>query len=125
NIVRQCGLTRENQDGFALASQQKASAAARAGRFTDEIVRVTIAGRKGDTVVSEDEFIRHDATLEAIAGMRPAFEKDGTVTAANASGVNDGAAALVLMSGEAMKSHGARPLARIAAWATAGVDPQV
>lgn len=125
NIVRQCGLTRENQDKFALSSQQKASAAARAGRFADEIAPVTIAGRKGSTVVSEDEFIRHDATLEAIAGVRPAFEKNGTVTAANASGINDGAAALVLMSDMAMKANGTRPMARIAAWATAGVDPQV
>jgi acetyl-CoA C-acetyltransferase len=125
NIVRQHGLSREDQDAFALRSQQRASAAARAGRFADEIVPVTIAGRKGEHVVTDDEFIRHDATLESMEKLRPAFEKDGTVTAANASGVNDGAAALVLMSGEATRIHGATPLARIVSWATAGVDPQV
>jgi acetyl-CoA C-acetyltransferase len=125
NIVRQHGLSREDQDAFALRSQQRASAAARAGRFADEIVPVTIAGRKGEHVVTDDEFIRHDATLESMEKLRPAFEKDGTVTAANASGVNDGAAALVLMSGEAARIHGATPLARIVSWPTAGVDPQV
>lgn len=125
NVVRQCGLTRENQDAFALRSQQRASAAAKAGRFADEIVPVTVRGRKGDTLVSDDEFIRHDATLDAIAGLRPAFEKDGTVTAANSSGINDGAAALVLMGGAALAAHGGQPMARIVSWATSGLDPQV
>ncbi|WP_116652589.1 acetyl-CoA C-acetyltransferase [Pelagibacterium sediminicola] len=125
NIVRQCGLTRENQDTFALRSQQRASAAAKEGRFADEIVPVSIPGRKGDTLVSDDEFIRHDATLDAIANLRPAFEKDGTVTAANSSGINDGAAALVLMGGAALAAHDAQPLARIVSWATSGLDPQV
>lgn len=125
NIVRQCGLTRENQDTFALRSQQRASAAAKEGRFADEIVPVSIPGRKGDTLVSDDEFIRHDATLDAIANLRPAFEKDGTVTAANSSGINDGAAALVLMGGAALAAHDTQPLARIVSWATSGLDPQV
>ncbi|WP_127145367.1 acetyl-CoA C-acetyltransferase [Pelagibacterium montanilacus] len=125
NVVRQCGLTRENQDEYALRSQQRASAAAREGRFDAEIVPVTIPGRKGDTVISADEFIRHDATMDAMTRVRPAFEKDGTVTAANASGVNDGAAALVVMNRAAMERHGARPLARMVSFATAGLDPQV
>ncbi|WP_196258047.1 acetyl-CoA C-acetyltransferase [Pelagibacterium limicola] len=125
NIVRQCGLTRESLDQFALRSQQRASAAARAGRFSSEVVSVTVAGRKGETIVTEDEFIRHDATLESMAKLRPAFEENGTVTAANASGVNDGAAALVLMSGAALKANGCAPMARIVSWATAGLDPQV
>lgn len=125
NVVRQCGLTREQQDEFALRSQLKASAAAREGRFAAEIVSVTVPGRKGDTVIDADEFIRHDATLEGIVKVRPAFEKDGTVTAANASGVNDGAATLVLLSEAALAGHGAAPLARIVSWATTGLDPQV
>jgi|TARA_A100001391_G_scaffold63912_1_gene39888 acetyl-CoA C-acetyltransferase len=125
NVVRQCGLTREQQDQFALRSQQRASAAQKDGKFADEIVPVTIAGRKGDTVVSEDEFIRHDASIESMEKLRPAFEKDGTVTAANSSGINDGAAALILMSDAALKQHGATSLARIVSWATAGVDPNV
>lgn len=125
NVVRQCGLTRVQQDQFALRSQQRASAAQKDGKFADEIVPVTIAGRKGDTVVSEDEFIRHDASIESMEKLRPAFEKDGTVTAANSSGINDGAAALILMSDAALKQHGATSLARIVSWATAGVDPNV
>tara|TARA_R100000365_G_scaffold3339_1_gene10820 strand:- start:2949 stop:4139 length:1191 start_codon:yes stop_codon:yes gene_type:complete len=125
NVVRQCGLTREQQDQFALRSQQRASAAQRDGKFAGEIVPVTIAGRKGETVVDQDEFIRHDASLESMEKLRPAFEKDGTVTAANSSGINDGAAALVLMSDAALRDHGATSLARIVSWATAGLDPNV
>ena len=125
NVVRQCGLTRVQQDQFALRSQQRASAAQKDGKFAGEIVPVTIAGRKGDTVVSEDEFIRHDASIESMEKLRPAFEKDGTVTAANSSGINDGAAALILMSDAALQQHGATSLARIVSWATAGVDPNV
>jgi acetyl-CoA C-acetyltransferase len=125
NVVRQCGLTREQQDQFALRSQQRASAAQKDGKFAGEIVPVTIAGRKGATVVSEDEFIRHDASIESMEKLRPAFEKDGTVTAANSSGINDGAAALVLMSDAALKQHGTTSLARIVSWATAGLDPNV
>ena len=125
NVARQCGISRDRQDGFALRSQQRASAAQKAGRFDAEIAPVTIAGRKGEIVVSEDEFIRHDATLEAMGKLRPAFEKDGSVTAGNSSGINDGAAALVLMSEAALKESGATPMARIASWATAGLDPNV
>lgn len=125
NVARQCGITREQQDVFALRSQHNASAAAKEGRFAAEIVPVTLAGRKGDVIVEADEFIRHDATLDAMAKLRPAFEKDGTVTAANASGINDGAAALVLLSETALAGHGATPMARIAGWATSGLDPQV
>lgn len=125
NIVRKYKLTRQGQDSFALTSQQRASAASKAGRFVDEIVPVTISSRKGDIVISEDEYIRHDATAESMAQLKPAFEKDGTVTAANASGINDGAAALVLMSGEAMEAKGLKPLARIASFAHTGLDPQV
>eukprot|EP00873_Tetraselmis_striata_P031200 jgi/Tetstr1/451464/TSEL_038500.t1 len=125
NVVRQCGLTREQQDQFALRSQQRASAAQRDGKFAGEIVPVTIAGRKGETVVDQDEFIRHDASLESMEKLRPAFEKNGTVTAANSSGINDGAAALVLMSDAALRDHGATSLARIVSWATAGLDPNV
>ncbi|MBD3609016.1 MAG: acetyl-CoA C-acetyltransferase [Gammaproteobacteria bacterium] len=125
NIVREYKLTREGQDQFALTSQQRASAASRAGRFVDEITPVTISTRKGDIVVSEDEYIRHDATAESMAKLRPAFEKEGTVTAANASGINDGAAALVLMSGAAMAEKGVQPMARIASSAHTGLDPQV
>ena len=110
---------------FAVASQNKAEAAQKAGKFADEIAPVTIKGRKGDMVVDQDEYIRHGATLEAMAGLRPAFNKDGSVTAANASGLNDGAAALVLMSADEAKARGLKPLARIASWATAGVDPAI
>jgi len=125
NIVRACGISRERQDEYALRSQQRASAAQKAGRFVDEIVPVTVKDRKLEEVLSEDEFIRHDATADGMAKVRPAFEKDGTVTAANSSGINDGAAALVLMSESALDRCNAQPVARIASWATAGVDPEV
>ena len=123
NVARAYQITREEQDAFAVASQQKASAAQKAGRFQSEIVAVTVKGRKGDVVVSEDEYIRHDASLEAMAKLRPAFTKDGTVTAGNASGINDGAAALVVLAASEAAKRGLTPLARIAAFATAGVDP--
>ena len=125
NVAEKWQITREQQDEFAVASQNKASAAQRAGKFKDEIVPVTIPTRKGDIVVEEDEYIRHDLEIEKIQGMRPAFVKDGTVTAANASGINDGAAALVLMSEAELNKRGATPLARIASWAQAGVDPAI
>ncbi|MEO6340662.1 MAG: acetyl-CoA C-acetyltransferase [Caulobacteraceae bacterium] len=125
NIAARWQITREDQDRFAVASQNKAEAARAAGLFKDEIVSVTIKGRKGDTVVSDDEYIRAGATYEAMAGLRPAFSKEGTVTAANASGLNDGAAALVLMTAAEAAKRGIEPLARIASWATAGVDPAV
>ncbi len=125
NVARAWDLSRERQDLFALASQQKAEAAQKAGRLRDEIVPVTIKGRKGDVVVSDDEYPKHGTTLEALAKLRPAFAKDGTVTAGNASGLNDGAAALVLMTAENAARRGVTPLARIASWATAGVDPSI
>jgi len=125
NVAREWQITREMQDKFAVASQNKAEAARKAGRFKDEIVPVTIKGRKGDTVVDTDEFIRDGVTYEGIAGLKPAFDKNGTVTAANASGINDGAAALVLMSAKEADARRIAPLARIASWATVGVDPAV
>jgi acetyl-CoA C-acetyltransferase len=125
NVARQWQLTREVQDAFALASQNKAEAAQKAGRFQDEIVAVTVKGRKGDTIVDQDEYIRHGATLESMQKLRPAFDKDGTVTAANASGINDGAAAALLMTESEAVRRGITPLARIVSWATAGVDPQI
>ena len=125
NIASRWQITRGDQDAFAVASQNKAEAAQKAGRFDAEIVPVTIKGRKGDTVVDKDEFIRHGVTLDAISGLRPAFTKDGSVTAANASGLNDGAAALVLMSADEAKKRGLTPLARIASWANAGVEPEI
>jgi acetyl-CoA C-acetyltransferase len=125
NIAARWQITREDQDNFAVTSQNRAEAAQKAGKFADEIVAVTIKGRKGDTVVDQDEYIRHGATYEAMAGLRPAFNKEGSVTAANASGLNDGAAALVLMSAEEAKKRGLKPLARIASWANAGVDPEI
>ncbi len=125
NIVRQCGLSRSDQDELALRSQHRASAAQREGRFVGEIVPVTVASRKGDVIVERDEFIRHDTGIESMARLRPAFEKDGTVTAGNSTGINDGAAALVLMSADLAAREGAKPLARIVSWATAGLDPQV
>jgi acetyl-CoA C-acetyltransferase len=125
NVARQFRIAREQQDAFAVASQNKAEAARKAGRFKDEIVPVTVKGRKGDVVVDSDEYIREGATLAAMAGLRPAFDKTGTVTAGNASGLNDGAAALVLMSGPDAAARGLKPLARIASWAQAGVDPKV
>jgi acetyl-CoA C-acetyltransferase len=125
NVARAYQITREEQDEFALASQQKASAAQKAGRFKDEIAAVTVKGRRGDTVVENDEYIRHDSSIETMTKLRPAFTKDGTVTAGNASGINDGASALVVMSGAEAARRGLTPLARIASFATAGVDPQV
>ncbi len=125
NIARKWQLTREDQDKFALGSQNKAEAAQKAGKFKDEIVPFTVKTRKGDVVVADDEYIRHGATLNSLAKLRPAFDKDGTVTAGNASGLNDGAAAVVLMSEEEAKRRGIKPLARIASWATAGVDPSI
>jgi acetyl-CoA C-acetyltransferase len=125
NIAARWQITREDQDRFAVASQNKAEAARKAGRFKDEITPVTIKGRKGDTVVADDEFIRDGVTLESISGLRPAFTKDGTVTAANASGLNDGAAALVLMTAKEAERRGLKPLARIASWAHAGVPPEI
>ncbi|UXN62229.1 acetyl-CoA C-acetyltransferase [Phyllobacterium zundukense] len=125
NIATKWQLTREEQDKFALGSQNKAEAAQKAGKFKDEIVPFTVKTRKGDVVVADDEYIRHGATLDSLAKLRPAFDKDGTVTAGNASGLNDGAAAVVLMSEEEAKRRGIKPLARIASWATAGVDPSI
>jgi acetyl-CoA C-acetyltransferase len=125
NVARQWQITREEQDKFATASQNKAEAAKKAGKFKDEIVPVTIKTRKGDTVVSEDEYIREGAKVEDAAKLRPAFDKEGTVTAANASGINDGAAAVVLMTAKEAKKRKLKPIARIKSWATAGVDPKV
>jgi acetyl-CoA C-acetyltransferase len=125
NIAARWQITREDQDRFAVASQNKAEAAQKAGKFKNEIAPVTIKGRKGDTIVSDDEYIRAGVTLESIAGLRPAFNKDGTVTAANASGLNDGAAALVLMTAGEAARRGLKPLARIASWAHAGVPPEI
>jgi acetyl-CoA C-acetyltransferase len=125
NLAEKYQITREDQDVFAVASQHKASAARSGGRFKDEISPVTIKGRKGETIVADDEYIRDGSTIEAMAALRPAFKKDGTVTAANASGVNDGAAALVLMSADDAATRGAPVLGRIASWATCGVDPSI
>ena len=125
NIADTFHISRADQDAFAVASQNRAEAAQKAGRFDDEIAPVTIKGRKGDTIVDKDEFIRHGATLEAMQGLKPAFTKEGSVTAANASGLNDGAAALVLMSAADAKARGLTPLARIVSSATAGVGPAV
>ena len=125
NVAQQWQITREEQDRFAVASQNKAEAAKKAGRFKDEIAPVTVKSRKGETVVDTDEYIRDGATIEAMTGLRPAFAKDGTVTAGNASGLNDGAAVLVLMSAKDAAARGLTPLARIASWAQAGVDPKV
>jgi acetyl-CoA C-acetyltransferase len=125
NVATQGQITREDQDRFAVLSQNRAEAAQKAGRFDAEIAPVTIKGRKGDTVVDKDEYIRIGATYESVAGLRPAFSKEGTVTAANASGLNDGAAVMVLMREADAAARGLTPLARIASWATAGVDPAV
>jgi acetyl-CoA C-acetyltransferase len=125
NVARAYQITRAEQDEFALASQHKASAAQKEGRFKSEIAPVTVKTRKGETVVSDDEYIRHDSSAETMAKLRPAFSKDGTVTAGNASGINDGAAALVVMSGREAEKRGLVPLARIVSFATAGVDPAV
>ena len=123
NVARQYQLTRTEQDEFAAASQRKAGEAQKAGRFKDEIVPVTVKGRKGDVVVSEDEYPKPETSMEILGKLRPAFAKDGTVTAGNASGINDGAAALVVMSAAEAARRGITPLARIVSWATAGVDP--
>ena len=125
NVAEQYQIGRAAQDAFAVRSQNLAEKARTDGRFKDEIAAVTVKGRKGDTIVSDDEYIRAGATLDGISGLRPAFKKDGTVTAANASGINDGAAALVLMSAEEAKKRGATVLARVASWASAGVDPSI
>ncbi|QLC21881.1 acetyl-CoA C-acetyltransferase [Parasphingopyxis sp. CP4] len=125
NLAEQYQVTREDQDGFAARSQNLAEAARSEGRFVDEIAPVTVAHRKGETIVDQDEYIREGVTTEGLAGLRPAFKKDGTVTAANASGINDGAAALVVMSAEEAEKRGAPVLCRIASWASAGVDPSI
>ena len=125
NVAGQWQITRDEQDEFAAGSQQKAEEAQNAGRFNDEITAVTISGRKGDTVVEADEYPRHGTTTETLGKLRPAFSKDGTVTAGNASGINDGAAAIVLTSSDEAERRGLKPLARIASWATAGVEPSV
>jgi acetyl-CoA C-acetyltransferase len=123
NVAKEYQITRAEQDAFAAHSQQKASAAQKAGKFKDEIAPVTVTTRKGETVVADDEYIRHDSTVESMTKLRPAFQKDGTVTAGNASGLNDGAAAVVVMSATEAAKRGLTPLARIASFATAGVDP--
>jgi len=125
NVAQKWQLTRDEQDAFALASQNKAEAAQKAGKFVDEIVPVTIKSRKGETIVDADEYPKHGTTIESLSKLRPAFDKEGTVTAGNASGINDGAAALILMSAENAKKRGAPVLARIKSWATAGVDPAI
>jgi acetyl-CoA C-acetyltransferase len=125
NVAREWQITREAQDHFAVASQNKAEAARKSGRFKQEIAPVTVKERKSEKVIDTDEFIRDGVTYEGISGLKPAFQKDGTVTAANASGINDGAAALVLMSAKDADTRGLKPLARIASWASAGVDPSI
>ena len=125
NVAQKWQITREQQDEFATLSQQKAEAAQKAGKFKDEITPITVKGRKGDTVIDTDEYPKHGSTLEALQKLRPAFTKDGTVTAGNASGINDGAVALVLMTAADAAARKIKPLARIVSWATAGVDPAV
>jgi len=125
NVAAQWQITREMQDTLAVASQNKAEAAQKAGRFADEIVAFVIKGRKGDVTVDQDEYIRHGATMDAMAKLRPAFARDGSVTAGNASGLNDGAAGVLLMSADEAARRGIEPLARIASYATAGVDPKI
>jgi len=125
NLAEKYQISREAQDAFAVSSQNKAEAARASGRFQDEIAAVTVKGRKGDTIVDTDEYIRAGATLDAMQALRPAFKKDGTVTAANASGINDGAAALVLMGADEAARRNAPVLARIAGFATCGVDPSI
>ncbi len=125
NVAQQYQISRDAQDAFAAASQQKAGAAQKAGKFKDEIVAVTVKSRKGDIVVDADEYPKPDTTVEGLAKLRPAFNKEGTVTAGNASGINDGAAALVLMSAEDAAQRGIKPLGRIASWATEGLDPKI
>ncbi len=125
NVARQWQITRDAQDRFAVASQNKAEAAQKAGKFKDEITPVTVASRKGDVIVEQDEYIRHGATIDQVAKLRAAFQKDGTVTPGNASGINDGAAAVILMSAKDAEKRGLTPLARIVSWAHAGVDPAI
>ena len=125
NVASQWQITREMQDAFAVASQNKAEAAQLAGRFADEIIPFVIKGRKADVTVDQDEYVRHGATLESVQKLKPAFLKDGTMTAANASGLNDGAAAVLLMSADEAERRGIEPLARIASYATAGLDPSI
>ncbi len=125
NLAEQYQITREAQDAFSVRSQNLAEAARSSGRFRDEIAAVTVSGRKGDTIVADDEYIRSGVTIDSVSGVRPAFKKDGTVTAANASGLNDGAAALVVMSRAEAERRGSSILARIASWASAGVDPSI
>ncbi len=125
NVAQKWQITREQQDQFAVASQQKAEAAQKAGKFKDEIVPVVIKGRRGDVTVDTDEHPKHGTTFEVLSGLRPAFDKNGTVTAGNASGINDGAAAVVLMTVDAAAKRGIAPMARIVSWATAGVDPAI
>ncbi|HMQ39956.1 MAG TPA: acetyl-CoA C-acetyltransferase [Paracoccus sp. (in: a-proteobacteria)] len=125
NVAEQWGITRDAQDEFAVASQNKAEAAKKAGKFKDEIVPFTVKGRKGDVVIEEDEYIRDGATIEAMQKLRPAFTKEGTVTAGNASGLNDGAAAVMVMTEDEAARRGLTPLARIASYATAGLDPAI
>ncbi len=125
NVAAQWQITREQQDNFAVASQNKAEAAQKSGKFKDEIAAVTIKTRKGETVVDQDEYIRAGATYDSLAKLRPAFDREGTVTAGNASGINDGAAAAVLMSLKEAKKRGIKPMARIVSWAHAGVDPSI
>jgi acetyl-CoA C-acetyltransferase len=125
NVARQWQITREEQDRFAVASQNKAEAAKKAGKFKDEITAVTIKTRKGETIVADDEYIKDGVTYDSVSKLRPAFDKEGTVTAANASGINDGAAAVVLMTLEEARKRGITPLARIVSWAHAGVDPSI
>src|SRR5436189_214978 len=125
NVAQKWQISREDQDRFAVASQNKAEAAQTSGRFKDEIAPVTVQSRKGDIVVDQDEYIRPGTTLDAVAKLKPAFAKDGTVTAGNASGLNDGAAAFVIMSATEAQQRGITPLARIASWSTAGVNPAI
>ncbi|MCK0139760.1 acetyl-CoA C-acetyltransferase [Aliiroseovarius sp. F47248L] len=125
NVAQQWQITRDMQDEFAVASQNKAEAAQKAGKFADEIIPFIVKTRKGETVVDQDEYIRHGATMEAMQKLRPAFTKDGSVTAANASGINDGAAAVLLMTADEAEKRGLEPLARIASYATAGLDPSI
>jgi acetyl-CoA C-acetyltransferase len=125
NIAARWQITREDQDRFAVASQNRAEAARKAGKFKDEIAPVKIKTRKGEVVVDQDEYIREGVTLDSVSGLKPAFSKEGSVTAANASGINDGAAAVVLMSADEAKRRGIEPLARIVSWANAGVEPEI
>jgi acetyl-CoA C-acetyltransferase len=125
NIAAKWQISREDQDRFALASQNKAEAAQKAGRFKDEITPFTVSTRKGDIIVADDEYVRHGATYDSLAKLKPAFSKEGSVTAGNASGLNDGAAAVVLMSAAEARKRGLTPLGRVASWATAGVDPAI